>query len=147
MIVSLSRGVVTRGGGHLYFVGIEGDKNQKPGRLRYVWACSSHAWLHEEEDFYIRADGEEVPVEMTDDYDEVIWESLKDFPEDPEDYPEGITISMNGSTFCARSLLFENSVVFELYKCLEEEAYGKGGDVLVLGGGVKKGRWRKNRGR
>ena len=147
MTVSLSRGVVSRGGYHFYSVRIEGNENQKPGRLRYVMAYSSHAWLHEEEDFYIRADGEEVPVEMTDDYDEVIWESLKDFPEDPEDYPEGITISMNGSNFRARSLLFENDVVFEQYKGLEEEAYGKGGDVLVLGGGVKKGRWRKKRGR
>ena len=147
MTVSLSRGVVTRGGCQFYFVGSEGDENQKPGRLRYVWSYSSNVWLHKEECFYIRADGGEVPVEITDEHEEVFMESAKDFPDDPEDYPEEIRISMNGFTFRARSLLFENNVVFEQYKCLEEEAYGKGGDVLVLGGGVKKGRWRKKRGR
>ena len=126
MTVTLSRGVVTRGGGHLYFVGIEGDENQKPGRLRYVWAYSSNAWLHEEECFYIRADGGEVPVEITDEHEELIMESAKDFPDDPEDYPEEIRISMDGFTFRAQSLLFENNVIFEQFKCLEEEAYGEG---------------------
>ena len=79
-----------------------------------------------------------MPVEITDDHEEVFMESAKDFPDDPEDYPEEIKISMNGSTFRARSLLFENNVVFDQYKCLEEEAYGKGGDVLVLGGGSEE---------
>ena len=78
--------------------------------------------------------GGEVPIEIKDDHEEVFMESAKDFPDDPEDYPEEIRISMDAFTFCARSLLFENNVVFKQFKCLEEEAYGKGGDVLVLGG-------------
>ena len=49
-----------------------------------------------------------------------------------------IMISMNWFTFRARSLLFENNIVFEQFKRLEEEAYGKGGDVLVLGGGSEE---------
>ena len=75
-----------------------------------------------------------MPVEITDKHEEVFMEATKDFPDDPEDYPEEIRISMNGFTFHARSLLFENDVVFKQFKWVEEEAYGKGEEVLVMGG-------------
>ena len=127
--VSLSRGVVTRGEGQFIFFGIEG------GRLRYVWADGgNHAWQHEEEHFYIRADGEEVPTIISDEQEEAFMEAAEEFPEDPLDFPEEIMVNLDGDIFRARSMLFEHDVCLKQFRRLEEKACENGEEVLTFEG-------------